>query len=556
MRFESDLILWLLLVLPPALVAFLWWAWRQRERLLGQFIEPRLLAGLTAGVSARRRKWKLGLIVASVALLLVAVARPQWGFHWEETKQRGLEIVVAIDTSKSMLADDITPNRLTRAKLAALDLMQQAKSDRLGLVAFAGSAFLMCPLTIDEDAFRQCVDALDVETIPQGGTALAEAIDTARTAFKEGAESYKVLILFTDGEDHDERAVEAATEAAKAGLRIFTIGIGTADGEMVRLKDAKGRTDFVRDDDGNVVKSKLNEPLLQEIAKAGNGFYLPLRGAKTMDTLYEQGLAPLPKSESQARLVKRFHERYHFPLALAIALLVIEFLVSERRRSAPPAARVTAPAARAATSLALLVCLLSAAPASASVATALRAYNAGRYDEAMREYEKLAEQKPDDLRLLFNAGDAAYRGTNFAAAKAHFTTVLTARDLKLQQAAYYNLGNTQYRLGELAEDLDAMQTQWEEAIKSFQIAVQLDKSDANAAHNLALVQKGIEQIKLLRELARQAREAAGDAVRQRNYHRALEIMQQIVQQNPFAKPFQDFTKKLENIDAIANPDSR
>ena len=184
MTFASPQILWLLLVLPPALIVFFWWAWRKRQSLLTQFIQARLLPGLTIGASATRHKVRLAAIVGAVAFLILALARPQWGAQWEEVQQRGLDIVVAIDTSKSMLAEDIAPNRLARAKLAALDLMQQAKSDRMGLVAFAGLAYLQCPLTIDEAAFRQSVDALDVNTISQGGTAIAEAIETAQTAFK------------------------------------------------------------------------------------------------------------------------------------------------------------------------------------------------------------------------------------------------------------------------------------------------------------------------------------------------------------------------------------
>jgi Ca-activated chloride channel family protein len=496
MRFQSDLLLWLLLVVPPALLAFFWWAWRQRERLLGQFIEPRLLAGLTAGVSATRRKWKLGLLLASVVLLIAALARPQWGFHWEESKQRGLDVVIAIDTSKSMLADDISPDRLTRAKLAALDLLQQAKSDRLGLVAFAGSAFLMCPLTIDDGAFRQCVDALDVETIPSGGTALAEAIDTARTAFNEDPDSYKILVLFSDGEDHDDRAVEAAKEAVEAGLRIFTIGIGTSEGEMVRLKDAKGRTDFVRDDDGNVVKSKLNESLLQEVARAGNGFYLPLRGAKTMDTLYEQGLAPLPKSESQARLVKRFHERYHFPLALAIVLLLAEFFLSERRRAARSATARTPGSAGPITATATLVlCLWGAASANASVSSAQRAYQAGRFEDARREYDALLLRRADDLRLQFNAGAAAYRDGQFADAVGRFTKAAAAPDLKLQQHAYYNRGNTHYQIGERESELDKKREAWEEAVKDYEATLKLEAKDGDAQHNLEFVRRKLEELK-------------------------------------------------------------
>src|SRR5438105_1672364 len=267
MTFAHPNILWLLILLPPGLLAFFWWSERTRQELVRKFIQARLLPSLTVGISPLRQKLRAGALVGAVICLLLALARPQWGFDWQEVKQRGLDIVVAIDTSKSMLAEDIAPNRLARAKLAALDLMQQAKSDRLGLVAFAGSAFLQCPLTIDDAAFRQSVEALDVNAIPEGGTALAEAIDTAATAFKEG-DNHKVLVLLTDGEDQDSDALQAAKKAGEAGVQIFTIGIGSAEGEILRVKDAKGRSDYIRDDQGNVVKSHLNEAILREIAGA------------------------------------------------------------------------------------------------------------------------------------------------------------------------------------------------------------------------------------------------------------------------------------------------
>src|SRR6266567_9580353 len=177
MTFANPNMLWLLLVFPPALLGFFWWSFRKRQTLMTQFIQARLLPGLVSGISTRRQNFRLACLVLAVASIIVALARPQWGFIWEEVKLRGVDIVVAIDTSKSMLAEDIAPDRLTRAKLAALELMQLARSDRLGLVAFAGTAFLQCPLTIDDAAFRQSVEALDVNIIPQGGTALAEAIE-------------------------------------------------------------------------------------------------------------------------------------------------------------------------------------------------------------------------------------------------------------------------------------------------------------------------------------------------------------------------------------------
>ena len=560
MTFAYPHFLWLLLVIPPALIVFFWWAMRERQRLMTEFINARLLPGLISGVSPMRMKVRFGLITVAVALLLMALARPQWGFTWQESKQKGLDIVVAIDTSKSMLAEDIAPNRLARAKLAALELMQTAKSDRLGLVAFAGGAFLQCPLTIDDNAFKQSVETLDVNTIPQGGTALAEAINTSLGAFKEG-DNFKVLVLFTDGEDNDGNAVAAAEAAAKEGMKIFTIGIGTADGELLRLKDAKGRTDYIRDDEGNVVKSRLNEGLLQQIAGATEGgFYLPLRGAKTIDTLYDKGLAPLPKSEGQEKLIKRMHERYHWPLGAAIVLLLVEMLLPERSRRKDGTLNVQRSTSNAQSMAVTLIAagLMFADVSSASPAKALKDYRSGNFTNALTEFERLIseranQQKPEDPRLYFNAGNAAYRATNFSAAISHFTAVLSAKDIRLQQSAYFNLGNTHFRLGQQADDLDKLQESWEEAIKQYDHAVVLDKADENAAFNLAFAKQGVEQIKQFKEAMRRAKENADTAIKLRNYHRAVEIMDALVKNQIAAKQFQEFTKKLKDIDGIANP---
>ncbi|MBE0541018.1 MAG: VWA domain-containing protein [Verrucomicrobia bacterium] len=496
MTFAHAHILWLLLVILPALALFFWWAWRERQRLMTQFIQARLLPGLISGVSPARQKLRLWCLALAVTFTLLALARPQWGFTWEETKQRGLDIIVAVDTSKSMLAEDIAPNRLTRAKLAALDLMQQARSDRLGLVAFSGSAFLQCPLTIDDTVFRQSVETLDINTISQGGTALAEAINTARTAFKEG-DNHKVLVLFTDGEDNDEGALEAAREAAKDGLRIFTIGIGTPEGELLRITDLKGRMDYIRDSEGNVVKSRLNETLLQQIAGATEGgFYLPLRGAKSIDTLYEKGLAPLPKGDQTTRLIKRQHERYHWPLGIAILLLFLEMLLPERKRASKRAAAL---AGRTDTVLrgvatALAVVLL---PASllGSPSSALREYQSGKYDAALKEYQRALQRKADDPRLHFNAGAAAYQNQQFEEAAKQFNEALAAQDLQLQQSAYYNLGNTLYRQGDTLSDPNQKMELWQNALKLYEGTLKLDPQDADAKFNRDFVKQRLEELK-------------------------------------------------------------
>jgi Ca-activated chloride channel homolog len=571
MRFEHPQLLWLLLVIPPALLAFFWWAWRKRQRLLAQFIQARLLSALTVGISPVRRKIRLGCLISAAALLVVALARPQYGFDLQRIEQRGVDIVVAIDTSKSMLAEDVAPDRLERARLAALDLMQQAKDDRLGLVAFAGDAFLECPLTIDETAFRQSVEALDVSTIPQGGTAIASAINSALTAFKEN-DHFKVLVLITDGEDNDTGALEAAQNVAKDGLKIFTVGVGTVEGTLLRIADANGNSDYIRDPAGNVVKSHLNEALLRGIADATGGFYMPLR-PNTVDAIYERGIAPLPESESQERLVRRYHEQFRWPLLAAICLLLAEMFLPERKRektilknnrSHPgPLLQESEkrPPVLDATGAIVLCALLGLANNGfASPASALRDYHAGNYTNALQEYERLAQVYTNDLRLVFNEGTAAYQATNFDEALKNFKIVTAAPDLKLQQQAYYNLGDTLYRQGELKFEpdtggLDAMEETWQEAIKSYEHAAELNTNDVDAAYNLAFVKRQIGLIAQLREAMRRAKLAADEAVRRNEYHHALEIMESL--NNPIAtKKFQDYIKKLKDIDAIITPNQR
>jgi Ca-activated chloride channel family protein len=550
MRFEHSQLLWLLLVIPPALAAFFWWSERVKQKLLTQFVERRLLAQLTVGLSPARRKWRYALAILAVAFLILTLARPQRGFDLEEVQQNGLDIVVAVDTSKSMLATDIAPNRLARAKLAALELMQTAKADRLGLVAFAGDAFLECPLTIDDTAFQQSVQVLDVNSIPQGGTALAAAINTTLEAFKEKG-NHRALVLFTDGEDNDEGALAAAQNAAKEGLKIFTIGIGSAEGTLVTIAGADGNTDYIRDEKGQVVKSHLNEQLLQQIAAATGGFYLPLRGADTINTLYERGLAPLPKSESKEKLVRRYHEQFQWPLAAAMVLLVAEFLLPERKKSKTQSPKPKAHAVPAAiiSALLLLPICMSASPTSA-----LREYQSGKFTNALAEYTKIAAMKTNDLRLVFNAGDAAYRATNFDLAQNLFSQVTLSPDLKLQQQAFYNLGNVQFKKAKEAKDLDGLEQGFDAAAKIYERAVALNTNDVDAVFNWKFAHGAAEQVRAIKAALLRAKSSADTAVQRAEFHTAYGIMQELAQKYKIAeKQFEEFTKKLKDIDDIATP---
>ena len=492
MRFAEPQLLWLLL-LVPALLWLFWHMGRRHRALLERFIHARLLDSLTEGFSPARRRWRQALLLAALTLLILAAARPQWGYHWVEVKRRGVDILIAVDTSRSMLAEDIKPNRLERAKLAALDLAQTARSDRVGLIAFAGSAFLQCPLTMDTEAFRQSVMMLDTEIIPQGGTAIAEALEVARAAFTNAGESHKVLVIFSDGEDHEAGVGEAATAAAKAGLKIFTIGIGTPEGEELRLPEPGGRRETARDASGAPIRTRLEERLLHEVAQTGGGFYLRLSGAGTIPLLYEKGIAPLPKAEQAARMVRVYHERYHWPLALAVWLLMAEVLVGDR----PMRERWTLRRSwRAALWLAGLALVCAGEPASAlSPAEARRELDRGYHKAAKKAYEELLLKRPEDNRLRYNLGVAAFRDRDYERAAREFeAATLTPENLDLQQRAFYNAASARYHLGEAEPELSKKKAAWQTATNHLMNALRLNPQDADAQHNLELIRRKLEEL--------------------------------------------------------------
>jgi len=495
MKFANSDMLWFLLLICPLLIAFFWWSNGKRRRLISQFVQSRLLASLTVGVSARRQTIKNSLLVITVGLLLLALARPHWNHDWQEASQQGLDIVVAVDTSRSMLATDLAPDRLTRTQLAIRDLLLLARTDRLGLVPFAGTAFVQCPLTVDQEAFQQNVNILDVDIIPEPGSDLGAAIDAAVSAFEESEGTFQVIVLFSDGEDHNNRALKAAEAAGKKGIRIFTIGVGTPGGELLQTKDARGNTSFLRDGEGNVIKSRLNEPLLKELAEAGEGFYLPLSGPDTVNLLYERGLAPLPRGELAAAKIQRPIDRFQWPLGLAIVLVVIELFISERRRVSRADMKVAAPKPLWQT---VLVLLLAAGAATASPRSARRAYDQGEYNTALEEYRQLLRQDADNNRLMYNAGAAAYQAGNFDEAVSFFSEAQNdASDLNLQQQAYYNRGNALFRQGEsiMGDDRDATMERWQRAVEDYESALRLNAADQKAAHNKAYVEQKLMTLK-------------------------------------------------------------
>ena len=330
MTWSSPQFFWLLAV-TMGVAAAVWFFDRRGARRLEDFAKGRLLDFAVTDRRQTQLRVRYGLRLAAVLATVVALAGPRWGFEWDEVKRRGIDLVIAVDTSKSMMATDVKPNRLERAKLAVLDLTERLHGDRVALVPFAGTAFLECPLTLDYGAFERSLRTLQPGIIPYGGTAIATAIRTALKAFDGREAEHQALILITDGEDHEGQAVEAAAEAKSRGIKIFSVGIGTPEGELIPGSDGDAMG-FLKNRQGEVIKSRLDEQTLREVALESNGAYVRGLGpALGLDQVFDEHIAKLEKREVASTMHKRYEERFQIPLAIALACLLLELLLRPTR---------------------------------------------------------------------------------------------------------------------------------------------------------------------------------------------------------------------------------
>jgi Ca-activated chloride channel family protein len=331
MRFGDAAFLWALFAAPLLALFFAWSLWR-RATMLRRFAEPTMLARLTGGASMLRRLIKMALFTCAVALLVVAIARPQWGSKMEIVQRKGLDIVIAVDVSLSMLAEDIRPNRLARSKQEIQRFVERLEGDRVGLVAFAGDAFLQCPLTSDYGAFRIFLDVLEPGLIDAPGTDLARAMETALKAFPPGEGKHRVMVLLTDGEDHGKEALKVAEAAAKAGVVIYTVGIGSVTGVPIPVGTGSGNRVYKRDRRGEIVSTRLDPELLATISQVTGGeFYHAQPGRFELQDVLKK-INAMEKRTLDSERLSRFEERFQIPLAAALILLVLELLLSDRRR--------------------------------------------------------------------------------------------------------------------------------------------------------------------------------------------------------------------------------
>ena len=470
LQFAQPHWLWIGALCCAAAVILLARAGRLRRQAVAALAGSRSVSTVSRG----RRLAKQILVLTGVAATFVALARPLGGFRWEEERRDGIDLMFAVDTSKSMLATDLRPDRLTRAKLAVSDLLRKFPGERVGLIAFAGEAYVQAPMTIDHAVFGEALDALDTSIIPRGGTDIATPIRAAVQAMASEPDRRKLLVILSDGEDLQGEALAAAKEAAHAGLVIYTVGVGTRSGDLIPV-EYDGQRELLRDADGHFVTSHLDEKTLRELAAVTGGAYAPLGSSgQGLETLYRQHLAQLPRRTVEERMHKVYTERFQIPLAVAIGCLMLELALGERRwRGAALSGRPTGSVAKGATAGALVLLMAGASrPAAAATAPAPRPA-AGRTTAAS----------------TYNDGTAAYRKKDFAAARDRFQGATHTTDLSMQEDAYYDLGNTRYRLGQasLAKDRPATIEAWKGALASYDGALALQPKDADARFNRDLV---------------------------------------------------------------------
>ena len=330
-RFGEPQLLYLLVLLPP-LLAFLFWVIRRKRHGIQVLVGPHMASRLT-GNSSSRRQWTKGLlVVAALGLLLGGLARPQFGTRLETVEREGQDLVVVLDLSASMLARDIQPNRLEKAKHALGTLIGLLEGDRIGIVGFAGEAFVQCPLTLDYGAVRTLLASMGPESIPVPGTALGDALRKGLELFPAEEEKHKVMVLITDGEDHLGRPLEVAREAAAQGVVIHAVGIGSMQGTPIPVFDSEGRAEgFKRDSSGQVVMTRLDESTLRELAEQTGGAYRRATpGESELEGIYGE-VAAMEKKQLASIQVAQYEERFQIPVLLGLILLLADLLVAERR---------------------------------------------------------------------------------------------------------------------------------------------------------------------------------------------------------------------------------
>ena len=470
---ESFFLVWALPVL--FLICFL--GIRKRQNILLRFSSLKGLKSIVPESSITRRWIKAGLILLAVLFAIVALSGPQYGYKWQKIERKGIDIIIALDCSKSMLAKDIKPDRLERAKREVYDLLSMLHGDRVALVAFAGTSFLQCPLTLDYAVFNLFLDVLSPDFLPVGGTDIYGAVITSLSGFNKDDNSEKAVILITDGQSTGIDPIEAAKAADKADVKIFCIGIGSAAG--VPVPDKKGG--FKKDEKGNIVLTKLDENTLKKMAAITGGAYVrSVAGDMDLDVLYLQEIRGKMKASALESDKKQVWEnRYQWPLAFAIIALIAELFLPSRKKMIQLAVFML---------IFVHVPLSFASGIHDSMKQGLEAYDNKNYEKALKFFIDAQLEDPDRPEILYNIGNAYYKMGDADSAYHHYKQIVKTENKNLLQKTYYNLGNANFKRGKLKD-----------AVSDYKSALDINPDDTQARENMEFAKKVMEEQKKQQE---------------------------------------------------------
>ena len=302
-----------------------------RKKALEKFGDMKLLANLMPNVSLSRYKWKFSLAMVAMFSLIIGIANPQIGSELETVKRKGVEVIIALDVSNSMMAEDINPNRLTRAKRAISKLIDELTGNNIGLIVFAGEAYVQLPVTSDYASAKMFLATINTDIVNAQGTAIGSAIELAEASFTKENDKNKALIIITDGENHEDDAIKLAEEVQKKGIFVNTIGLGSLKGTPIPIVDRLGRKDYRRDNEGKVVMTKLNEDLLVKIAAAGGGEYVHAGNSNFGLNSIISSINGMDKQEFESKVFSDYEDRFQYFIGFAILLLLIEMILLERK---------------------------------------------------------------------------------------------------------------------------------------------------------------------------------------------------------------------------------
>ena len=475
-RFADPIYLYLLAVIPVlALIRFL--TYRNQKKRLRKFGDPKLLRSLMPDVSRFRPAVKFWMLQAALALLIVMLARPQFGTKISNEQRVGIETIIAMDISNSMLAEDIVPSRLDRSKMMVENLVDHFTNDKIGLIVFAGDAFVQLPITSDYVSAKMFLSSIDPSMMATQGTDIARAIDMASHSFTQEEGIGKAIIVITDGEDHEGGALEAAEAAKKAGMRVYVLGVGSTQGSPIPIP---GTGDYMKDNTGNTVMSALNEDMCRQVAQAGGGAYIHVENNSAAQDQLDNELNKLSKKETTSTVYSEFDEQFQAVAILALLLLILEICVFDRRSPLLKRLTLFGSKKKVATMLLLLVAMTASAQTDRQyIREGNKQFRVGQYDKAEVSYRKAVEKNPKNPQAAYNLGNALMAQKKDSAAVQQFEQATRIETNPLRKAAAY------HNMGVICQT----HKMYGEAIEAYKNALRLNPNDNETRYNLVLCQR-------------------------------------------------------------------